>query len=245
MKQYRGVFHVHSNYSYDGHHSLQELKTFFLEQGFSFALMSEHSDTFSKARMLEYVSECHLVSSDNFLLIPGIEYSCKHNLHIIGVGVSAFTESQDPQEVIKFIRRHNGISILAHPVRYSNKVSNDILQSIDGIEVWNAAYDGRFIPNASILKLWLEAKKKHPTIVAYGGLDLHVIRDVTFVRVECVSNSLTKESVLGDLKQGCFSISNSFISLSARNGVSKLKLATCSIFYLIYAFINTIKKAVL
>ena len=71
-KPLRGIVHVHSNYSYDGHNSLEEIARYARTRGYHFVGMTEHSDTFDRSRMRDYVQDCARMSTSECLLIPGI-----------------------------------------------------------------------------------------------------------------------------------------------------------------------------
>ena len=42
-----GIIHIHSNLSYDGRQSLEEIALFARKRGYCFVGMTEHSDTFT------------------------------------------------------------------------------------------------------------------------------------------------------------------------------------------------------
>jgi len=44
---------------------------------------------------------------------------------------------------------------------------------LDGIEIWNEMYDGRFIPKIDILSLFERAKRINPNLLAFSGVELH------------------------------------------------------------------------
>jgi|SRR3990170_404580 len=224
MKMFKGIIHVHSNYSYDGLHSLEEIARYGSERGYSFIGMSEHSDTLDEAGMVKYVKECRIVSSPTLLILPGIEFSCKDNLHILGLGIEDYIKTREPDEVIRFIRQRSGIAVIAHPCRYGYKIPLNIAHVADGIEVWNAAYDGRFVPDNRSLRLIEEIKKRNGSLLAFGGQDLHQITDHFNVEVTVRCDRLEKASILNAFKKGDFTISNFYFRIDARCAIGRLKL---------------------
>lgn len=226
MRLLRGIIHVHSNYSYDGEHSLAEIAQYAVTRGYSFIGMSEHSDTFDRKRMAEYVEECERLSTPQYVLIPGIEFRCEAELHVVGLGITHYTDAKDPVEVARFIHEKDGIAILAHPVRYDYQIPSGVLCAVDGVEAWNALYDGRFVPNDSSLTLISEARKKQTcSILAFGAQDLHRIRSRCDVELTVSCNELSKASVLRALKAGHFTISNPYFRLDSTNDVGPFQLA--------------------
>jgi predicted metal-dependent phosphoesterase TrpH len=225
MKPFKGIIHVHSDFSYDGQHSLEEIAQFGREREYSFIGMSEHSNTFNKNKMLAYIKKCSMLSCPDLIMIPGIEFKCENNLHIIGLGIESFSVSEDPIEIIQFIQKQNGVAIIAHPSRYNYKIPFELINRADGIEVWNVVYDGRFVPNNCSLNLVRKSRKNNISILAFGGLDLHRIAKQINVEITLYSEELKSDSLIHALKEGCFRISNSYFNFGSRDDIKWMQLA--------------------
>ena len=115
----KGIIHVHSNLSYDGQHSLEEIAQYAKKCGYGFVGMTEHSDTFDNDKMSDFVNECRRLSNSELLVIPGVEFTCENKLHLLGLGIEHFTDVKDPISVARFIRAQGGLAIVSHPVRYN------------------------------------------------------------------------------------------------------------------------------
>lgn len=224
MRSFKGIIHVHSIYSYDGKHSLEEIAQYGVKRGYSFMCMSEHSDTLNEEIMVKYVKECQRVSTPDCLIIPGIEFTCEKDLHLIGLGVQHFTESKVPPEVARFIHQQGGISVIAHPSRYNYQIPFDVACAVDGVEVWNASYDGRFVPNDKSLNLIKEMRKGNGSLLAFGGQELHRISDRWNIETTAFCNELCKDAIVYSLKQGDFIISNPYFKLDSLNESGWLKM---------------------
>jgi predicted metal-dependent phosphoesterase TrpH len=205
-----GIIHVHSNFSYDGRHSLREITLFAKDRGYSFVGMSDHSDTYDRDKMTDLVKECKSLSDSNFLLIPGIEFTCENNLHLLGLGIEQLTELKEPISVSKFIKAQGGVAVVSHPIRYNYRIPAGLEMAIDGIEIWNAGYDGRFIPNDLSIDLWQSLRKNNPSLHAFGGQDLHHFQHYCHVKITLACDELSREKILAALKEGAFSISNPY-----------------------------------
>src|SRR3989475_11051387 len=168
-----GIIHVHSTLSYDGEHSLAELASFGRKCGYSFIGMTEHSDTFDDAKMKALVEECRRLSDGEFLLIAGIEFSCEGNLHLIGLGIRQFTSASDPIVVARFIRAQGGLAIVSHPSRSGYEIPPGLVGEINGIEVWNASNDSRFVPDRRCIELWRGFRAPNQTLPAAPWPGLH------------------------------------------------------------------------
>jgi len=225
MTLLKGLIHVHSNYSYDGQHSIHEIAQLGRERGYSFIGMTEHSDTLDKEKVALYVEECRKVSSPECLIIPGIEFSCDNNLHLIGLGVRHYTDSKNPLEVSAFIQQEGGVAIIAHPKRYNYHIPSELAAALDGIEVWNACYDGRFVPNDRSLNLLKNFRKRKGSLLAFGGQDLHRITNHSHVQVGVTCEGSGDTAILTALKKGTFIISNCYFRVTAQSDPGCLKTA--------------------
>jgi hypothetical protein len=224
MKFFKGIIHVHSNFSSDGQHSLKEIVHFGKKRGYNFIGMSEHSDTFDKDKMSGYVKKCQMLSDSDLLIIPGLEFTCEDNIHIIGLGIEDYIDSKNTLKVISFIHQQNGIAIIAHPSRNDYKISPELVRMVDGIEVWNILYDGRFVPNIHSLNFIRKLRKENSSILALGGQDLHRITNHINVEIILSCKELNKTVILSALKKGDFKISNSYFQLDSRREIGWLKL---------------------
>lgn len=216
MKLLKGIIHVHSSYSYDGQHSLEEIAQYGVKRGYSFIGMSEHSDTLNRERMAKYVKDCQAVSTSSCLVIPGIEFTCENNLHLVGLGVREYTDTKDPIKVTRFIHQQRGIAIVAHPIRYRYQIPQNLAGAVDGIEVWNAAYDGRFVPNDRSLNLLKDFRNHNRPSYAFGAQDLHQITDHSHVQITVSCDDLKEDTILKALKEGNFKISNPYFAIDSR-----------------------------
>jgi len=224
-----GIIHVHSKFSYDGQHTLDEIAFFARKRGYSFVGMSEHSNTFDQRKMVEFVEECRRVSDPSFLMIPGLEFTCDANLHLLALGIERFTDAKNPISIARFVRAQGGVAIVSHPGRYDFKIPSGLETAIDGIEVWNASCDGRFVPNHRSIALWKALRKRNGSLLAFGAQDLHRITRHRHVKVIVPSDQLTQEKLLRKFREGDFVVSNSYVRLSpgALPGWVKLNAIGC------------------
>ncbi len=215
MPLFKGLLHVHSSYSGDAEHSLHQLVELGRRKGYSFIGMTEHSESLDPGKTAAYVQECRRISNADCLLIPGIEFTCAGDLHLIGFGVTRYTDSQDPLQVSRLIRDDGGVVILAHPRRYNYAVPPEVASTLHGIEVWNAGYDGRYVPDYRSLRLLRSLRMQIGPLLAYGGEDLHRESRSPHVHIQLTCQELREDMVLRALRQGDFVVSNSYFQLGA------------------------------
>jgi hypothetical protein len=208
-----GIIHAHSQFSFDGEHRLEELATLARRRGFDFIAMTEHSDTLDTGQMQQFVRTCRQLSDSQFLVMPGVEFDCAHNLHMLGIGIEDLVDSKDPTFVARAIREQGGLAIIAHPSRSAYLIPEGLENVINGIEVWNARYDGWFIPNDRAIALWRALRQRNTTLIAIGGQDLHVMTRHGYVKTAVVHDQLNQAALLQALEDGRFWISNSYLRL--------------------------------
>src|SRR6185503_2513711 len=146
------AIHCHSTYS-DGEFTLAQLRDVFRAQGYDGVCMTDHAEWFDQTSIQKYVNECTELSDDEFCFVPGLEFECERRMHILGYGVTALVDFADPQQVIRHIEKHDGISVIAHPgdSMFDWIETFDVLPS--GIEAWNSKYDGPLAPRSRTFQL--------------------------------------------------------------------------------------------
>lgn len=200
---FRGALHVHSTYS-DGEFTLAELRDELRALGCRFAFVTDHADWFDEERVQRYRDECASLSDPDFLFIPSLEYSCCDRMHILGYGVAALIDSDQPETVIADIRRLGGLSVVAHP----RTVAFDAIERFDplpdGIEAWNTKYDGQYAPRPATFELLRRLQARNPAVRAFYGLDLHWHKQYRRLFVDVEATVLTPEALLTALSGGAY-----------------------------------------
>jgi hypothetical protein len=197
----KGVLHIHSTYS-DGEFTLREIRDIFVSENCSFVCMTDHAEYFAQDSMARYVAECESLSDKDFRMVPGLEYRCERNMHILGYHATALTPETNPEKVIRHIHSQGSLSVIAHP-------SNDFFPWIEGfatlprgIETWNSKYDGRYAPRSGTFALLQRLRQRAPEMHAFYGVDLHWKKQFRGLFIELQSNSTASESILAALAAG-------------------------------------------
>ena len=168
----KAALHVHSTYS-DGEFTLDELREKFLAAGCALVGMADHADAFDAAKVEQYVAECARLSDDTLRFVAGLEFGCIQRMHIVGYGVTALVDSDDPVTVIEHIRANHGVAVIAHPPDALFDLIEQLRVLPDGIEGWNSKYDGRYAPRPSTFALISRLQGKQPSLKSFYGQDLH------------------------------------------------------------------------
>lgn len=244
----RGIIHVHSDFSKDGMCSIADLADFAQEAGCQFVCLTDHAEDLSLEDMKIIREECEKYSDESCVMIPGLEFRCDDDIHILGIGVTDDIVSSDAVTVVTHITAMGGLAILAHPGRNGYRYPEELWTALNGIEIWNAGYDGRFVPPLANLRLFQEARSMNPEVVGFGGADLHDLDGPpgVVIRVrEYGSNKFTIQEVLCGLRSGKFSVHGKYLSFDASKGPYWLKGVPLRTLRKVYEISRDFRTAVL
>ncbi len=199
-----GVIHVHSNYSHDGRDSLEALKAFALARGLCFVGLTDHAEDFDAGRFVEFLERCRALSDSQVALLPGLEFRFVGHagLHLLALGLDRWIEPETPDAFIALTRGAARFTMAAHPTLFDYRLPEAVAAGIDGIEVWNAAYNTRFLPDPAAIRLLGRVQARRPEVVGTAGLDQHDSRNDRETRIVLVDPAATDP--LGELKAGRF-----------------------------------------
>lgn len=170
-----GVIHVHSNYSADGRDSLEALREFGLSRGLQFIGLTDHAEDLTDEIFDHFVIRCEELSDERLRFYPGLEFrfSGYPGLHLLTLNLRRWIEPRSPEEFVKQARRACELTVLAHPILTRYSVPSIVARSIDAVEVWNARYNTRFLPDVRAIRLYQALRRERPELLAVVGLDQH------------------------------------------------------------------------
>jgi len=223
--QIKGALHVHSYLSHDGTLTVPELIEWYSRHGYQFVAIGEHSQDMDETKAQILIAQSAEHSSSRFCVIPGIEYACEGGLHIVGVGVVALIRDIEPVAVVDVIHQCGGFAILAHPKRDGWECAPQVVRAVDAAEIWNVAYDGKFLPSPQSLMGFPRMREINPRLLAVAGHDFH--RKVGFYDVGIVMDvpALSTGAIIGNLQQGRFEIRAPFFCAKPQAQFSFLESA--------------------
>lgn len=161
-----GILHVHTTYSSDGRLTVPQLRDYCLDLGLSFACITDHAEDVSTSQFDSLTRDCDAATDDRFTALPGLEFS------VNGAHVLAFGLRHAPRSLIE-AKEYGALLVLAHPMRGGRDIGPDLLEILDGVEVWNGGYDGGFVPDPDVLKLYRRLEARKNDLLRFGGCDLH------------------------------------------------------------------------
>jgi hypothetical protein len=219
--------HVHSKWSYDGSWTLEALSAKFQRNGYRVLMMTEHDRGFSRPRWNEYRATCAQITTPDFLVVPGIEYSDAENrVHVLAWGDLPFLgESLPTNEMLQKVSGLGGIAVFAHPTRKEawKTYQRSWAKLLLGIEIWNRKYDG-WAPSRTAPDLLSDSKA-----VPFVGLDFHTIRQSFPLGMELeIHGAITEEAVLDAMRArrcNATAFNRSFAQSTVRNALPILRMA--------------------
>lgn len=218
---------MHSTYSYDGKESLQTLRDFLMVNGVSFCCLTEHTDQMTLEQAQLFVQECKMLSTSQFVFIPGFEVPYKVNAkgkegvlghrgaHILLVGTEVFLGQFADGEMLKTWSRASALTILAHPVRNAFIVDETMEEVLDGVEIWNQQYEGKLAPRQRSVRLLKTLQKQNQLLLATCGLDFHRKEHFGSPLYTLDIQNLTYDLILSALKKGEYTFGREGVSVSS------------------------------
>lgn len=218
-----GAIHVHSDFSHDGKDPLEQLRDFALEHGITFIGLTDHAEDLDRARWTAYVERCAELSDERATLIPGLEwrFAGLTGLHLLALGLTRWIEPATPSEFIRLTRGVAGLTIVAHPILAHYRVPEEVAAGIDAVEVWNASYNTRYLPDPRAVRLLRRIRRSRPEVVGTAGLDQHDSRNDRETRV--LVHDATGDP-LAALRAGRFTNVGRLLRFDARDGFTTAAL---------------------
>ena len=134
-KIFRGVSHVHTQFSHDSSASLDLLIEKAAQSNFDFVIVTDHN---SMGGLSLYQK---MRRPERPLLIFGDEISAPDG-HLIALGIPAPpTEEMSSQKLIDWIHTQGGYAIIPHPFGQKNPWKNWDVKGWDGLEVYNFGHE--------------------------------------------------------------------------------------------------------
>jgi predicted metal-dependent phosphoesterase TrpH len=180
-----GIIHVHSTYSHDGLDSLERLRAFAIERGIDFIGLTDHAEDLTPELWDEYVERCAEISDERVRLIPGLEFHFEGEvgLHLLALGLTRWIEPRTPAEFIEQAGEAARFTVAAHPILHDYRIPDEVRDGIDAIEVWNATYNTRYLPDPRAIRVLHEIQRTRPNVVGTAALDQHDCRNDRETRV--------------------------------------------------------------
>ncbi len=225
----KGALHVHSTLSHDGTMTIAELADWYKQRGYSFIALGEHSQDMDDGKIQIMRRECQEQSQDSFCVVPGLEYSCRGGIHLFALGAVMGIPDADPVAVATRARANGAFVVLAHPSRIHWECPTELLRVVDAAELWNVAYDGKYLPSFRAPTAFRRMRRINPNLFASGGQDLHRKPAFYDLAVYVETDRLAPNAIAAAIRCGDYQIRSRFFSLDARAQFSFVRAVSLSI----------------
>lgn len=240
IREYKGALHLHTDLSHDGELTFEQLTSFLKGKGYDFITITDHSYDVKQADMDKLAQKAKEASTDDFLVIPGIEFRCKYDIDILGLGVYQTIESDDLGIVIDHIHANSGVAIFAHPNQESYIIEKNWVSKLDGVEIFNHK-EGKLLPHISTIKLCNKMQKWHPKLNIHIGLDLHHLRGFMFLSTTVQADKNDRNEILDALKTGEFTNESAFFNVGSDGQLDTFYLLYIYLFRTVLNFIRWLR----
>jgi hypothetical protein len=201
--------------------SVPQLASYFRKKGYQFIAMGEHAEDLDEAKIRTLRDQSMASSDGQFCVIPGIEFAVTRQVHIVGIGVVEAIPLDNPVSVAQRMRKAGGISVLAHPKRLGWNCPEDVLLAVDGAEIWNVGYDGKYLPSPKALPAFERMKQVNPSLLAITSHDFHRAASFYKVAIEMDVSSLSGDQIMRQLKSAAYEVRSPFFNCDANGQVSR------------------------
>jgi len=159
--------HCHTEASFDSRMTVDKLADIARARGLDAIAITDHN-TFAVARDLPREQQ-------GLHFIRGIEIGTDRG-DLLGLFLEAEITTRDFGKAVDAIHEQGGLAILAHPFKWTQRVAEDTLERIDGIEVYNARGQGfsRWNSNDLARHLWTS----RPELIPTAGSDAHLYAEI-------------------------------------------------------------------
>lgn len=218
----KGIFHIHSTFSYDGLNSINSIFRFVKKHNLDFVVLTDHDTIKGSLKLAEMVKQKGLKVE-----VPiAAEYKTERG-DIIAVNIQSEIINMKWENFVKEVRLQKGLLILPHPYDGHSHVE-DLAKEVDAIEVFNGR--SSLINN---FKSYLLSEKYCK--VKLWGSDSHIPQSLKNVIIGFEDDSKTFiDSVLNNRIVPVCSNSSNFFDIH----LSQIKkaLVTRSFKLLVYVF---------
>lgn len=221
---------MHTSLSHDGKLSLAQLKSFLQGRGYQFICVTDHSPDVSPEQWEMFKQECRGLTDSDFIIVPSIEYTCTDRIDIMGIGLETITNEIDPGIVIEHIHKDNGLAILCHPTKLDYTFERDWVQHLDGVELWNVGYDGKFLPQRKSIQVFRRLRRWKQDMLGFFGIDLHGTPGFYDVSICIAKEDFHPDRIVPAMKAGRYICSSRFLSMPSQPLLTTRTVLVISVF---------------
>jgi len=139
------------------------------------------------------VEATEMAGSKDFVVIVGMEVATEIG-DILGLFLQSPLKSRWCEDCVYEIHEQGGIATLPHPYRHHSRLPFELVETFDGVEVWNAR-DPEDVSHRVRQQL-----AKPYSLAELGGSDAHWSREIGRARTIAICPDLSEEHVMAAIK---------------------------------------------
>jgi len=245
LKHLKGAIHLHTDLSHDGRLTLAQLSDFLKNKGYDYIAITEHSYDVDDKSMQKLAIEAEKLSTNGFIIIPGLEFRCSHDIDIMGLGVTKPCREESPEKIIDHIHDHGGVAIFAHPSYRDYPVDKKWIEKLDGAEIWNQIHDSRYIPESKSVERFNRLRKDNSNLKAFCGLDMHINSNFFYLSTTVSVQSEDRRDILTALKRGSFKSQSLFFNINSNAKITSIYYVYIYMFNYLIIFVRRIRDLII
>lgn len=189
---FRIDLHVHSRYSPDSRLTLDEIAGRVPYAGLKGFAVTDHNSVVAH-RELPALRDRY----PGLWVVPGVEVSTQEG-HLLAYGIAEAPPAHRPiEEVLEWVERRGGVSVLAHPFRFAHGVGRRVAERVKVSALETVNGHSSAVANA---KANLLAARRH--LGSTGGSDVHELSDLGRAFTEFPPDVHGTEELLEVLRRG-------------------------------------------
>ena len=220
-----GVVHVHSTYSHDGRDSLVDIAEWARDERLQFVGITDHAEDVDEGAWRALVTDCERLSGSDLYMFPGLEFRFPGfaGVHLLACGLRGYMTPASPEEFIRDAASLCSLTIGAHPLIWRTPCPPAVLASLDSIEVWNAGYNSRYLPDPHAIDMVRMLRAKGAETTAIVGPDQHDRRKDPGLRIHV---RVPAAEALGAIRAGDFVGKGLTMDVPADADLGRMRRAT-------------------
>lgn len=193
--------HIHTHHSHDSNTKVEDIIDKAIQLKYDAIIITDHNTTKGAYEALE-------IAQDRIKVIIGAEFGTEKG-HILCINIDDTIEKNcikigskyDFEDLIKKVRRQNGLLFLAHPIQSKATSDLEFIKQLDGIELINSRVESSFAIKKSE-ELNNKILENYNTSII-SGCDAHTIKEMESAYMEFnIPNPLDKELDINELLLG-------------------------------------------
>jgi predicted ATP-grasp superfamily ATP-dependent carboligase len=211
---YRGIIFVEENATDKLSVSVGVMRETLEKRGFRFVFMAVPAATMTPQAAVKFVDLCDRECTEQFLVIPGLEYSFS-DLHILALGIREALEVSSAIDLIRQVRKKGGMAIWSRVRPGDIPNYPDLVDELNGVMIWNVNKHGPYGPDPILLDEYAAATERSPYLGAFMSMDPFSAGGSRRASIRVYAGNFNETGIISAMENGLFRLSGIFFSARA------------------------------